>query len=170
MSDGGRRNLINEWQDEKGRERYEILAREVYFKMKDLRADSRRYHVEYGKWLIASMLAVHLGALFLLSSLVGQPGVDNVQLVDAVVWHVGGIAFIISAGFCAWLNFQCAEIIFDRWSDPTMLIDAEVWPGADEPIRKLDPVGATLFLAAAFGAISLWCFLAGASEAIRAIS
>lgn len=51
-----------------------------------------------------------------------------------------------------------------------MLIDANVWPGIEERERQLDPVSATLFLAAAFGIISLWCFLSGALSALRSVS
>lgn len=170
MNTSRQRNYINEWTDEKGRERYQLLAHEVYAKMLQLRSDSRRYHVEYGKWLIGVMLAAHFGALFLISGLVGKPGVNVGELVSASGWHVGGVGFTIASGFCAWVNFQCAEVIYDRWSDPTMLIDANVWPGLEERERRLDPISATLFLAAAFGIISLWCFLSGALSALRSVS
>lgn len=164
------RNYINEWTDEKGRDRYLLLAHEVYSKMLQLRSDSRRYHVEYGKWLIGVMLAAHFGALFLISGLIGKPGIVASTLVSASVWHIGGIGFTIVCGFCAWLNFQCAEALYDRWSDPTMLIDANVWPGMREEEQRYDPINASLFLAAAFGVVSLWCFLAGATSVLGSVS
>ena len=131
--------------------------------MKDLRADSRRYHVEYGKWLIASLLALHGGSIYVISTLAdkGQPFAAK-ALIEPATWNMAGIVSILLAGCMAWLNFQIAEVHYDRWSDPAMLYRQDKWPGLKE--SKYDPVTATLLLAAAAGLMSIWCFIVSASQ------
>ena len=79
------------------------------------------------------------------------------------------MVFIILAGCMAWLNFQFAERLYDRWSKPEMLYRRDKWPGMDDPESKVDPINATLFLAASFGGLSIWTFIASAAEVFKAL-
>lgn len=150
MTDKTTSPFISDWSAE-DRERYEIHAREHYRLLNELRFAAQRNHVEYGKWLIASMLAIHGGAIYAINAVrngrydLSEPARE--LLTHAAGWHVVGIMCIMLAGFMAWLNFQCAEVIYDDWANPAMTYRSDMWP---KP-RKRDPVTATLFLAAAFG-------------------
>ena len=155
--------FVDDWTNKAEQERYRQHAREVYERMKDLRADSRRYHVEYGKWLIASLLALHGGSIYVISTLAEKgEAFAAAGLIELATWNMAGIVSILVAGCMAWLNFQFAEIHYDHWSDPSMLYRQDKWPGSTE--SKYDPMTATLFLAAAAGVISIWCFIASASQ------
>lgn len=155
--------FVDQWNDSLERERYLLHAREVYQEMKDMRADSRRYHVEYGKWLIASLLTLHGGAIYVLSTLGANGNGLRVQaLMSAASWNIWGIVSILLAGCMAWINFQFAERMYDRWSNPAMLYREDRWPGNEE--NRFDPINATLYFAALFGAGSIWCFIVSAIE------
>jgi hypothetical protein len=93
-------------------------------------------------------------------------GADITPLINAGVWHVGEISFIMLAGFLAWLNFQFAERLYFRRSNPAIVYRTDV---ADDDDDRFDPVTATVFGSAAFGLISGWCFVAGLSEVFRAL-
>jgi hypothetical protein len=158
---------VDHWTDESYRKRYEFHARENYEVLKELRVASQRGHIEYGKWLIASMLAIHGGAIYTISGLrISLPvGSDLSGLVNAGVWHVMGISFIMLAGFLAWVNFQCAEHIYFKRANPAMLYRTD----HEQYERKTDPIGATLYGSAAFGLGSAFCFVAGAAEVFRCL-
>jgi hypothetical protein len=163
MTDWQNTPFADNWSDPAERERYRQHAREVYDKMKDLRSDSRRYHVDYGKWLIASLLALHGGAIFVISSLAkGDKPIGPGLLIGPAMWNLAGIVFILFAGCMAWLNFQLAERLYDRWSDPAMLYRRDMWPGHTED--RYDGLNATLWLAASAGVLSIWSFVASAAE------
>ncbi|MER8845948.1 hypothetical protein [Mesorhizobium australicum] len=161
--------FISNW-GEYDRLRYEQHAREVFKQMGELRAASQRNHVDYGRWLIASLLAVHGGSIYAISGLWNSthklPDSGIPDLMAGVGWNLFGIGFILVAAFMAWLNFQSAELHYSRWSDPAILYRTDHWP--DE--AKTDPVTATLYLAAIFGLISFFCFIAGAMAVYRAIA
>lgn len=119
-------------------------------------------HIDYGKWLIASMLAIHGGSIYTLMNL--RTLVLETQkpaLIWAAMSSVAGIALIMVAGFFAWLNFQLASDKIGQWIDPRMLYDEESWPQADAP--TLDPIMVTLYLAGATGVASWLCFIGAAS-------
>lgn len=155
--------FVDDWSDKAEQERYRQHAREVYERMKDLRSDSRRYHVEYGKWLIASLLALHGGTIYIISTLADKQHVFAARaLIEPATWNMAGIVFILIAGCMAWLNFQFAEQLYDRWSNPAMLYRRDNWPGEEDD--RFDPVNATLLAAAAAGVLSIWCFAASVAE------
>lgn len=159
------------WTDEDDRKFYELQARERYELYKEMRKESFRAHVEYGNWLIATMVAIHGGALFALNAIRNSSPSMSEQsvagLVSAASWHVGGIVFIMIAGFMAWLNFQCAAAIYDRWAEPAMLQSLDHWPKDDD---QTDPISATLFLAGAAGILSAFCLVTGSMKALAAIN
>ncbi|AZO38649.1 MAG: hypothetical protein EOS81_10560 [Mesorhizobium sp.] len=161
--------FISNW-PEADRLRYERHAQEIFRQMGELRAASQRNHVDYGRWLIASLLAVHGGSIYAISGLWnGNHKLSPAAMPDlmaGVGWNLFGIGFILVAAFLAWLNFQFAEQSYFRWSDPAMLYRSDRWP---KPEERTDPITATLFLAAVFGLMSFGSFIAGAMAVYRAL-
>lgn len=163
MTEQTNMDYVDQWPDPARRERYMLHARETYDLMKELRSESRRYHVEYGKWLIASLLTLHGGAIYVISTLGNNGNGLRVQaLMAAASWNIWGIVSIVLSGCMAWLNFQIAERYYIEWSDPAMLYRVDKWPGRTE--RKFDPINATLYFAACFGGLSIWFFVVSALE------
>lgn len=157
--------------DEAERLRYQQHAQEIFRQMGDLRAASQRNHVDYGRWLIASLLAVHGGSIYAISGIWNGnhklPPAAAPDLMAGVGWNLFGIGFILVAAFLAWLNFQFAEHSYFRWSDPAMLYRTDRWPKREE---RTDPVTATLYLSATFGLMSFGSFIAGAMAVYRAVT
>ncbi|MFC3165407.1 hypothetical protein [Ciceribacter thiooxidans] len=159
---------VHEWTDEGYKERYRLHAREVYEDAKALRDFSFKSNVEYGKWLLASGLAVHGGAIFALNTLAtnGQAARIN-GILDSVAFHAAGIFFVLIAGFAAWLNFQYAATLYSRLANPSMMYRKDTW--LDLGSEKRDPVGATRFLAMMAGLLSLWCLVASAVNIVQVL-
>ena len=138
---------------------------------KDLRKESFRGNVEYGKWLIATMVAVHGGALYALNTLrsaaPGLPSDRHSLLLEAASWHVAGIVLVLIAGFMGWLNFGYAAQHYDRWAEPGMMRRTDMWP---KNSGTRDPIGATYVLAICAGLGSGFSLIAGATAALKAIS
>lgn len=157
---------VHNWTDAGYRERYVFHARENYQESKQLRLAAQAGHMDYGKWLIASMLAVHGGTIYAISNL--RDHVDPTiagALISAAALNVAGIASIMVAGFMAWLNFQCAEMTYFRRTNPAKLYRTDI---KEEP-QRLDPVSATLYGAAVSGIVSWLLFIGSAAEVFRAL-
>lgn len=154
--------------DPRARERAFLHAREVYVEIKENRQAAMQGHIGYGKWLIGSLLALHAGSIYVLMNLrtVLDPG-EHGALVSAASLNVFGIASIIVAGFCAWLNFQIAEQRYIAWLNPAMLYRSDHWP--TDPETKYDPISATLYLAAAAGFLSWLSLIMAAAEIFAAM-
>lgn len=128
---------------------------------------AQRAHLEYGKWIVASLLAIHGGSLYALSSLRHDmpAGFDASGLVTAGVLFVTGIGFVMLTALMGWLNFQCAEVTYYRFANPAMVYRTDV----KFPEQRRDPVAATLYGAAAAGIISQMCFIMGAAEIFKTL-
>lgn len=160
--------LVELWSDPKRRERYQYVARETYESIRRYQDFARQGHVEYGKWLIASLLAVHGGSIYALNSLRTAVRPDQIPgLITSASWHLGGIFLILLSGFFAWLNFQFAEIQFANWAKPLMIFKTDEWPQAVK--RRTNPVGAALYAASACGVVSGLCFLFSAVDVISVL-
>lgn len=159
--------FVDGWPDEAAKQRYILHAKEVYESNKALRTASYQGHVDYGKWLIASLLAVHGGAIYAINSVRMSVRPDQLGgLIDAAAWNLAGVFCILFAGFAAWLNFQFAQHVYDRWTDPAMLYRTDKWPDDN---GRFDPINATLFLAAAFGMLSALSFINSALIVVKTL-
>lgn len=159
---------VHEWADEAYRERYRFHAREVYEDSKTLRDFCFKSNVEYGKWLLASGLAVHGGAIFALNTLATNGHADRINgIVDSLAWHAAGIFFVLVAGLAAWLNFQYAANLYDRRANPQMFFRTDGWIDSDD--EKTDSVGATRIVAMAAGILSLWSLVASAVNIVQVL-
>ena len=159
-------HIFDDWADRGKATRLQFHARERYEYYKRLQEASQRNHVDYGRWLIASLLAVHGGAVYAISGIRSSVGPAQLEsLISGAAWNLAGVVFTIFAGFFAWLNFQFAEHIYGEWANPEMVYRNDRWPKD----RKRDPVGATLYLSAAAGFFSMYCFVASAVTVIQAL-
>ena len=159
--------FYHDWEDRAEADRFQVHAREIFNHLKAYQHASRSGHMDYGKWVIASMLAVHGGAIYAISSLRTSVRHDQVEgLITAAAWNLGGVLMILIAGFFAWLNLQCLERQYDKWADPAMLYRSDKFPTAE---HKTDPVSATLLLAASFGILSGYAFAVSAVTVIAAL-
>jgi hypothetical protein len=153
--------FFDDIKDEAERERSKLHAKTFYEQAGRLRAEAHSGHVEYGKWLIASLLAVHGGAIFAISGLKDSIKPEQISgLIDAAAWNLGGIFLTLLAGFGAWLNFQFAHSLYERWENPAVLYRNDKYPTSPIPGAKW--VNATLYGAAAVGIASSLCFVASA--------
>lgn len=159
--------FYQDWEDQQEAARFQLHARELFDHFRLLQGASRAGHLDYGKWLIASLLAVHGGAIYAISGLTKEVAKGHMpDLVLAASWNISGILFILLAGFAAWLNFQFAESTYFRWANPAMLYRDDHFPKDEQ--RRTDPIRATVFLAGAFGLFSGYCFLASAITVVNA--
>ncbi|QRY66558.1 hypothetical protein JVX98_19375 [Ensifer sp. PDNC004] len=159
--------LVEEWSDPARRERYQYYAREKYEFYKSAREMSFKANIDYGKWLLASGLAVHGGAIYAINSLKDPARPELMMaLLLAAKWNIAGIAFVLFAGLMAWINFQSAADVYDDWANPLMVYRTDQNP---QP-RKTDAVGATRLLAAFAGVLALWALLASAANVFGALS
>lgn len=159
--------LVEHWTDEKRRERYQYYAREKYEFYKSAREIAFKANIEYGKWLLASGLVVHGGAIYAINTI---KDASKPQLMEGLMigaqWNVAGIVFVLFAGLAAWLNFQFAASIYDDWANPLMVYQTDQFP---ENNNKRDPVGATRLLSIFAGLLALWSFVASAANVFQAL-
>ena len=117
--------------------------------------------------MAASFLAVHAGAIFVLSQLRSGASAELLEvLASSAAWHVVGIVSILITGFMAWANFQFAEVIYIKWAQPAMLFRTDLWPN---DAGRFNPVAATMYAAVASGLVSLFSFIAGAHRVLAAL-
>lgn len=159
--------LVEHWTDEKRRERYQYYAREKYEFFKAAREVAFKANIEYGKWLLASGLVVHGGAIYAINAIKdgSRPALMHGLLLGAQ-WNVAGIVFVLIAGLSAWLNFQYAAHIYNDWANPLMVYKTDQFP---EERNKTDPVGATRLLSIFAGLLALWAFIASAANVFSAL-
>ena len=161
--------LVEHWTDPARKERYQYYAREKYEFYKQARELTFKASIEYGKWLLASGLVVHGGALYGINSLRdGSRPELMAGLLQAALWNVAGIIFVLGAGFMTWLNFQFAAAVYDDWANPLMVYKTDQFP-EDLP-SKTDPIAASRLLATGLGFLALWALVASASNVFRALA
>lgn len=154
-------------EDANQREREKLHAREFYDRVESQRAEAYSGHVGYGKWLIASLLAVHGGAIFAISGLKDSVRPDQLPgLIDGAAWNLAGIFLTLLAGFGAWLNFQFAHSIYEAWANPAVLYRRDAFPTAAKGGWKIN---ATLYASAAVGISASLCFCISAWCVVSAL-
>jgi hypothetical protein len=60
----------------------------------------------------------------------------------------------------AWFNFRALDELHTSWANPAILYRNDQWPQSP----KRDAINATYFIAIAFGATSLYLFVASAAK------
>lgn len=118
-------------------------------------------HTDYAKWLFASLLAVHGGAIYALSSLrPSVPATKSEFLILAAAQNLAAIFLTLIAGLFAWVNLQFLEHYYKKVADPKLLYRHDPFPDPSKWVNR------TLYMSAIFGMISGVLFATSAATAI----
>ncbi|WP_413709837.1 hypothetical protein [Rhizobium sp. Rhizsp82] len=143
------------------------VAEVVYKDYKEMQRATFDVAAQWGRWLLASLLLVHGGALFglftFLSDLAGKPDA-LAQYQWTVWWFVAGIILTLASGMAAWLNWSMHSENYDSWANKAMLWDPEQWVGESRYIRALD---VTNWAAIILGVLSALCIVGGAYSTLN---
>lgn len=128
----------------------------------EMRRNAFQAQIDYGKWLIASLLLVHGGSIFAIAQL----GKDGVQLFLASgPWFVAGIMFALLAGMFTWFNFNFAINAYNQgWVAVVNRSDPR--PAIEPFIKK---ARRTMQLAIAFALLSASMIVIGAWQIFEAL-
>lgn len=137
-----------------------MQIREKYY---DLWAKKLQIHlnaqIEWGKWLVASLLLVHGGALVAIV----QNEEHSVTLMKAAGhWFVWGLVAALVTGFITWVNWTVLASIYEDWADPAAIVDDDAWP--EEPNWKRKIVTLTFVLSLLAGFASVGFLVYGATQ------
>jgi hypothetical protein len=114
---------------------------------------------DYGKWLIAQLTLINVGAIFLLSNEQFRPALAH----GSFWWFVAGIMLSLFCGLAAWFNWGLNRDLAKVYFDPAILEDDAAWP---EPSRALlFMTTLTYWLSLALGLASVFCIPLGAWSA-----
>ncbi|SJM34610.1 conserved membrane hypothetical protein [Mesorhizobium delmotii] len=135
----------------------------VYHDLKTSQRATSQVAAEWGRWLIASLVLVHSGALFgmfsLLNSAATQP--TTLQAFKAPVWcFVVGLLLALASGFFAWINWSMHSFNYASQARYNMLWDPEKWIGDRRYVRGLD---ITHWGSIGSGLLSALCIALGAA-------
>lgn len=159
--------FVHNWADAATRERYIFHARADFDNALEMAKHSQSAQLEYAKWILASLLAIHGGAIYAISNLRGSvPGIDQAALSYAAFLNVGGICFTIVTAMTAWFNFGAAEHMFRSWANPARIYRNDQHPAA----TRTDMITATYWLSICFAGTSLYLFVASAAELSQVLS
>lgn len=150
---------------EKTEEQWQHIARDQLEFFRARRDLSTEAHIGYGKWLIASMLLIHGGALVAISQLGERAGP---VFASAGLWFLVGLLLAIAAGFFAWVNFQIAEREYANLANPGMQFDFDDWKEVSESGGRW--INRTLYAAVVCGVISWAVVAVGAYFAFKVFS
>ncbi len=140
---------------------YRRIAEAMMKKMMDARAQSFTAQIDYGKWLISSLLLIHGSAIGGLAFKASGPAPP--PYLFAMIWFVAGIVLALGAGFAAWWNFSIGMQHYDKWANPNMLVNPTSWPAAP----AFGGMEATRWASIACGLLSVACLVAGAVHILR---
>lgn len=129
---------------------------------KDLAVAAQEKQFDYGKWVLASLLTVHLGALLLIS----QAGDASSMLFQASgAWLIYGVITALFTGGIAWINFTLSAAI--HWK----VIEAHINGKEFKPSKPLSyGINGTFYLAPLLALASLVLFLVAAQSALQVLN
>lgn len=136
---------------------YRLVAEKVYDTNIKLMVEVGKVQADYGKWLIATLTAVHIGASYFVGNLQGVPVGTKIA---AIWWFVGGIILILLSGLTAWWNWTQHAERRNSWTNANMLIndDPKHWPKNTNAAA----ITSTYLLSLVFGLASAACLPIGA--------
>lgn len=151
-------HYFDEWADQKLAARAALFNRELYNHYRNEEERAHRGHMEYAKWMLASLIAVHGGAIYAISGLrnVAPPSQSDF-LIWGAAFNLGGVFLTLVSGLFAWLNLQMAEILYGQCANPAMLYRGNVE-------TKTNPwIDRTMYLSAVTGCLSGLAFAISAA-------
>lgn len=148
------------------RDRKEV-AELIYKDYKEMQRATFDVAAQWGRWLLASLLLIHGGALFglftFLSELADNPSALS-QYQATVWWFVAGIMLTLFAGMLTWMNWSMHSDDYDNLANAAMLWDPEEWIGKPAHTWGLN---ITYYAAIALGLLSAACIAGGAYSTLN---
>lgn len=143
------------------------VAEIVYKDYKEMQRVTFDLAGQYGRWLLASLLLIHGGALFglftFLSELADKPdALARYQLT--VWWFVSGLMLTLFAGLFTWLNWSMNSNNYEAWANKAMLWDPEKWTGDNVHTWG---VNFCYWAALVLGVLSSFCIIGGAYSTLN---
>ncbi len=153
--------FYDDWQDPLARERAKLHNREVFEESKKQRDNYLGYGVQYGKWVLSSLLLLHGGAFIAISQIQG-----GLEIYFPIIgqYHIAGIIFALLSGFFAYLNFMFLAKWAQRYTSPVMLYRQDGWPKNED---KYDPVNATAWASLSVGLLSALMIIFSAVDLLK---
>ena len=143
------------------------VAEIVYKDYKEMQRATFDLAGQLGKWLLASLLLIHGGALFglftFLSELADKPDALS-RYQWTVAWFVSGLMLTLFAGLCTWANWSMHSDNYDGWANKPMLWDPEEWIGAT---RHTWGINFFYWAALLLGVLSALCIAGGAYSTLN---
>ena len=126
--------FVAHWPNAVSRENYLLHAREFYAVNREAAKASFQGHVDYSKWLLASLLAVNGGSIYAIANL--QPKIVDQShlLIYAVAVNMLSIILTLACGGMTWKNFQDNERFHGLEADPATLYRDDMF---DKPQTKI---------------------------------
>ncbi|RCW87420.1 hypothetical protein [Phyllobacterium bourgognense] len=115
--------FVDDWTDSKAIERYKFHAKEIYDSNRYMERASMQAYLDYAKWILVSLLTVHGGAIYAISTLrdkITDP-FSGQLLMYAAIANVAGISLTLLTGGIGWLNFQASEGIYAARANPSTI-------------------------------------------------
>jgi hypothetical protein len=134
---------------------HRLFAEKVYHHNAEAWKETIRVQAEMGRWLLATMTAVHLGATYIVASSSYIPAQLKVQSIPLFVL---GIVYILIAGLCAWINWGYMARFHGIMARPAMIFDTDDWPSPPPDW----PLAITYWASLLFGVGSAICLPVGA--------
>jgi len=138
------------------------VAEVVYKDLKEMQRATFDLAGQYGRWLLASLLLVHGGALFglftFLSDLADKPEA-LARYQWTVWWFVAGLILTLFSGLCTWINWSMHSDNFDAWANKPMLWDPRQWTG---DARHTWGITVSFWASLILGVSSALCIIGGA--------
>lgn len=143
------------------------LAHLVYKEYKEMQRATFDASTQWGRWILASLLLIHGGALFglftFLSDLAAKP--EALAQYQTTVWcFVAGLMSTLLAGFCTWVNWSLHTDDYNHQANMAMLWDPNAWLRPSVNARKIN---AYYYAAIVFGFISAGCIIGGAYSTLN---
>lgn len=143
------------------------IAQFVYRDYKEMQRATFDVAAQWGRWLLASLLLIHGGALFglftFLSDLAAKPEA-LAKYQWTVWWFVGGIILTLASGMMAWLNWSMHSDDYDNLANKAMLWDPDQWVGTQ---KHTAGITVTNYLAIGFGLLAALCIVGGAYSTLN---
>ena len=135
------------------KQRYALYLRSI--------TTARENHIAFAKWILATSITMHAGALVAGSNAIGAEAFLNGWPCLA---FFGGISFAWLSGICAWINWQVIEIATADYLDPGDWVFAtNKWPRDPDGFSnsRMIRIRVSYYLAAGFAIFSWVLFVAG---------
>lgn len=143
------------------------VAEIVYKDYKDMQRATFDVASQIGRWLLASLLLIHGGALFGLFTFLSELAAKPEALARyqwTVWWFVAGIILTLLSGLMAWANWSMHSDNYDAWANKPMLWDPDKWTGDTRHTWGLD---VTNWGALIFGVLAASCIIGGAYSTLN---